>query len=167
MDLNTLKLEIETAKARARSLKTRRARDKAWNVVRDLRGKALELLYAARDQYATHSVKGVVRWFHEGDDCVSIRTAEYGTLWANPTSDAVSKSWYAGTCCVQYAKDQAVVLEIEIDIDSDRLCLQVIPRRVHGGTLDEARYAELCKRDDLAFFKYPGSNGVTGLFSNK
>ena len=84
---------------------------------------------------------------------------------ASPTSDVVSKSWYGFTCCVNYVKGQEVIVEFEVDVDSDRLVLIAVPRRVFGGTLDEAKYAELCKRDNLAFFKYPGSNGVTGLFA--
>jgi hypothetical protein len=122
------------------------------------------LLYAQRDAYATHSVKATVRWFHAGDDHVCIATP-YGTLYANPTSDVVSKSWYGHTCCVEYVEGQELVIEIEVDVDSARLCLELIPRRIYGGTLNETQYTELCKRDDLAFFKYPGSDGVTGLFA--
>jgi hypothetical protein len=59
------------------------------------------------------------------------------------------------------------VIEIDTEVNHDNLFLQVIPKKMHGGRVNEARYAELCKRDNLAFFKYPKSDGVTGLFATK
>lgn len=162
--LAELKTQIQAAQDRARSLKTKAAQAKAYAKVRELRSQALDLLYGQRDAFARMSVKGTVLWFHAGDDYVRIETP-YGSLLANPTSDEVSKSWYGHTCCVEYTAGQTVILELEVDVDSDRLCLKLIPKRILGGTLNEEQYAELCKRDDLAFFKYPGSTGVTGLFA--
>lgn len=164
--LSELKELIKATRDRAHGLKTKKAKEKAWAVARELEREALTLLYAARDEYAIHSVRGTIRWFHAGDDDVAVNTP-YGTLYASPTSDVVSKSWYGHTCCVEYTEGQDVILEVDVDVDSDRLCLITIPKRVYGGRLNETQYAELCKRDDLAFFKYPNSAGVTGLFSTK
>ncbi len=163
--MKVLKESLAAAESKARSLKTKKAQTKAWNVVRELRHEILMLLYGQRDAFQTHSVKATVRWFHAGDDHVCISTP-YGTLYASPTSDAISKSWYGHTCCVEYTEGQELIVEIDVDVDSDRLCLEVIPKRIYGGKLNESQYAELCKRTDLAFFKYP-NGGMTGLFASK
>jgi hypothetical protein len=164
--MDQLKSKLEAATERAHSLKTKKAQTKAWNVVREIRHEILMLLYAARDTYAPYSMQGTVRWFHAGDDHVCIRLSDNSSTYANPMSDAVSKSWYGHTCCVEYTAGQAVVVEFEVDVDSDRLCLVRIPKRIYGGTLNEAQFAELDKRTDLAFFKH-SSGGMTGLFASK
>lgn len=163
--MTQLKEQIKAARSRAYSLKTKKAQTKAWAAVRELEREALTLLYAARDRYATQSIKGTVVRFTDSDDHVCVTTA-LGTMWISPTSDAVSKSWYGQTCCVQYSNGQEIIIEIETDVNSDRLFLELIPRRVFGGTLNEAKYTELCKRTNLAFFKYPNGH-MSGLFASK
>lgn len=166
--MEALKLKLEAAETRARSLKTKTAREKAWNVVREISREILDILYAERDAFCTHSVRGevIVDNSHCMSDYIMVRTP-YGILHASPTSDVLSKSWYAHTCCVEYIKGQQVTLEIEVDVQHDKLRLAVYPKRIHGGTLNTAKYAELDKRTDLAFFKHSNSDGVTGLFSTK
>jgi hypothetical protein len=162
--MKALKEQISAAKTKARTLKTRKAQDKAWKTVQELEHQALTILYAQRDAFRTHSVKAKVRWFHACDDYVSLFTP-YGTQYGSPTSDVVSKSWYGSACCVEYTEGQEVIVELEVEVDSERLCLQVIPKRIYGGKLNEVQYAELCKNPNLAFFKYPGTDEVTGLFA--
>jgi hypothetical protein len=164
--LNTLKEQIAAVRTKARSLKTKAAQQKQYTKARELEHQALMLLFAARDSYAVHSVKGTVRWSHAGQDNFAVSTP-YGTLHPSPTSDVLSKSWYGQTCCVEYTEGQQVILEIKVDVDMERLCLEVIPSRVIGGTLNATQYAELDKRTDLAFFKHSNSTGVTGLFASK
>lgn len=165
MTFQELKQAIRAESIRARGLKTKKAQQRAWDKVRSLEREVLGMLYEARSKYAPYSIKATVQYFHDGDDHILTRTADGESCWISPTSDEVSKSWYGSTCCVSYSKGQDVVIEIEVDVDSDRLCLIHVPRRVRGGTLNEAKYAELCKRTDLAFFKYP--SGMSGLFSSK
>ncbi len=164
MNLTELKTLIKTESTRAYNLKTKKARSKAWDKVRDLERQALNILYAQRDIYSTQSMKCTVRHFTDGDEHFLVESP-YGSLWLSPTSDAVSKSWYSHTCCVQYTKGQTIIVEFEIDV-SDRLSLEIIPKRIHGGTLNETKYAELCQRGNLAFFKYPDGH-MSGLFASK
>lgn len=164
--MEALRLEIKAARTRAYGLKTKKAQVKAWARVRELERELLTHLYAARDTFHTHSVRGTVLSAHAGDDYMIVRTP-YGALHPCPTSDVLSKSWYAHTCCVEYTVGQEVILEIEVDVNSEYLTLELIPKRIYGGTLNAAQYAELDKRTDLAFFKHSNSDGVTGLFSTK
>lgn len=161
--MTNLKEKLSIAREKAKLFKTKKAQTKAWAVVREIEHEILTILYAQRDAFAVHSVKATVCWFHAGDDHIALNTP-YGSLYGSPTSDIVSKSWYGSTCCVEYTKGQNVVVEIDVDVDSERLCLMVIPKRIYGGTLNEVQYAELCKRTNLAFFKYP-TGGMTGLFA--
>jgi len=166
--MEQLRTSLKEAKTRAYGLKTKKAQAKAWARVREIEREILTHLYAQRDAYAVHSVKGTV--LVDNSHCMSehlIVKTPYGILHPSPTSDVLSKSWYAHTCCVEYTKGQEVVLELHVDVDSARLCLELIPKRIVGGTLNETKYAELDKRTDLAFFKHSGADGVTGLFSTK
>lgn len=167
--MSTVKLreDLKAAKDRAYSLKTKKAKEKAWTKVREIEREICHVLYDAAKAFERHSVKGEVVSFHDGEDYVAIRTAEYGLIWANQTSDVVSKSWYGSTCCVEYTVGQTVVVEIDIEVNSEKLFLEVVPKTVVGGKLNEAKYSELCKRDNLAFFKYPElKGGMTGLFAS-
>jgi hypothetical protein len=166
--MKQLKEQLKAAKDRAYSLKTKKAQRKAWDRVRDIEREILfgsGGLFEQANVYATHSVKGVVKRFYAGCSDVLIETKEYGNLWVNIANDVEAKSWYDHTCCIEYTEGQTVIVECTIEVDSDRLCLYVQAGHVTGGRVNETQYAELCKRDDLAFFKYPNLNGVTGLFS--
>ncbi len=164
-----LRAQLKIAKDRAYSLKTKKAQTKAWAHVHRIEREILDIMYIEARKYATHSVRGTV--ISDNSHCMSeyimIETAEYGIIHAHPQNDVLSKSWYARTCCVEYKRGQTVVVEIDVDVNSDGRngpFLEVIPKRMSGGVLNESKYAELCKRDDLAFFKYPNANSVTGLF---
>ncbi len=163
--MKQLREQIEALKSKGYSLKTKKAQMKCFDKVRELERELFFKLCDQRDKFQNHSVKAIVRWFHEGDDQVALRTP-YGTLYGSPTSDVVSKSWYGSTCCVQYQEGQEVIIEIEIDVDMESLYLQLIPKRIYGGILNETKYIDLCKQDNLAFFKYPNGH-MSGLFSQK
>lgn len=161
-----LKIQIKEAEARAYKLKTKKAQTKAWNKIKELSRELWLLLCEERNKYAEHSVKGtvIVDNSHCMSEYIMVKTAEYGILHVSPSNDILSKSWYPSMCCVEYAEGQQVIVECDIDFDrngADRLC--VYPKRVHGGVLNESKYAELCQRDDLAFFKYPDGR-MSGLF---
>jgi hypothetical protein len=160
-ELTTL---IAAAKDRVYKLKTKKAKEKAWNRVRDLERELFHLACKERDVYRTHSVKGTVRRFRSNDDVGLLVDTPYGALWCSQTSDVLSKSWYSHTCCVEYTEGQEVIIEIEVDVNMDSLKLELIPRRIHGGRVNEEEYAELCKRTNLAFFKYPDGH-MSGLFA--
>lgn len=164
-----LKEALEVAKSKARSLKTKKAQAKAWAKVREIEHEILfgeGGLYEQAKPYAVHSVKGTVRRFYAGCEDVLVDTTEYGSMWVSICSDVLTKSWYPHTSCIEFTEGQEVVLEITIEVNSDRLCLNAVPGHISGGKVNEEQYAELCKNTNLAFFKYPNSNGVTGLFAS-
>src|SRR5271154_1152614 len=111
--MKAIKEQIKAAEQRARSLKTKSAQTKAWKVVHELKHELFMLLAEERNKYATHSVKGTVIGdnSHCMSDYIMVKTEAYGILHASPTSDVLSKSWYAHTCCVEYSQGQEVILE--------------------------------------------------------
>jgi len=159
-----LKELIQTEISRAYKLKTKKAKERAYEVIHNLKREALDQLYTASEKYGPQSMRATVLTFRSGDDHFLVSTP-YGNMWVSPTGDVLSKSWYAHTCCIEYAVGQELVLEFKTEVNSDKLFLEIIPGKMTGGTVNETQYAELCKRDNLAFFKYPGADGVTGLFA--
>jgi hypothetical protein len=163
MTIQEVKDQIKTLETKAYNLKTKKAEERARVQVNELRGQAFDLLCQVRDRYATFSIKGIVKHWSSGGEYVFIKLSDGEAVFLSPTVDVVAKSWYPSTCCVEYTDDQEVVVEFTTDIDMERLSLVLVPRAIHGGTLNQAKYAELCQRHDLAFFKYP--EGMSGLFA--
>lgn len=163
-----LREQIADAIAKARRFKTKTARLKAWAKVNELRSQLFLQLCDARDKVARHSIKGIVLAATPGDEHFLVRTTEYGNMWISTASDEISKSWYPHTCCVEYSKGQTVIIECESDVSmrGDDAFLEIVPKRIHGGTLNQTQYEELCKRGNLAFFKYPDGS-MSGLFATK
>jgi hypothetical protein len=87
-------------------------------------------------------------------------TTEYGTIWGSIQNDIKSKSWYAETCCIEYVKGQSIKVQLKAKVNDCSIYIEA--GKIEGGQVDEIKYAELCKRDDLAFFKRP-DNTMTGL----
>jgi len=164
MNIQELKQLAEQARTNARSLKTKKAQQKAYDKAREFEREAFIKLCNERDLYGQFSFKATVKHFRPGSDEYLVETP-YGSMWLSPTSDVLSKSWYAHTCCIEYVIGQTIHVEATIDVNHDRLELNIIPGKVSGGTLNTEQYTELCKNDNLAFFKYP--IGMTGLFSQK
>lgn len=162
--MNELLKQIQSAKDRARAFKSKSAQTKAWNKVYAFEHEAFDLLYAACDKYALYSIRGTVQHFHDGEQNVFVKLDDGTTIWICPTNDVVSKSWYANTCCVSYKSGQNIIVEFEVNVDNDRLCLYQIPKRVYGGTLNEIKFRELDRRTDLAFFKH-STGGQSELFA--
>ncbi len=166
MDVTAKKLELEQLRTKAYSLKTKKAQDKAWFKVRELDREIWSHLIDERNNYyAQHSIKGTVTRFYDGCEDVLVDTC-YGPLWIPITADILTKSWYPGTCCVEYVAGQSIVIEIDVEVDSDRLCLYVVPKRVYGGTINASKYETLCGQNNLAFFKYKNGH-MSGLFASK
>lgn len=161
--MQALKDSLKVAETRARSLKTKKAQAKAWEAYREIKREIFRLLCDERNKFARHSVKGIVKTFSAGNDHFLVETP-YGSMWVSPTGDALTKSWYAHTCCIEYTVGQEIIIEIEIDLADDGMRLGSFPKRIHGGTVNESQYGELCKKGNLAFFKYPEGH-MSGLFA--
>lgn len=161
--LSEIKEQIKILETEAYKLKTKAARQKRYAKARELRREAWSMLHEQCKNYGTMSVKATVKHFNPRDEHFLVETP-YGNMWLSPCSDELTKSWYSHTCCIEYTQGQTIVVEIDTEVNMDGLFLQLIPKHHRGGRVNETQYAELCKRDDLAFFKYPNSNGVTGLF---
>lgn len=165
MNIQDLKMQIEAERSRGYKLKTKKAKEKSWAKVRELKREALNILFEDVKQYEKHSIKGIVKRFHARDDHFLVETS-YGSMWLSPTGDENSKSWYASTCCIEYVEGQEIIIEIDTEVNTEKLFLQLIPKRTYGGKVNEEQYAELCKRGNLAFFKYPDGH-MSGLFASK
>ena len=161
--LNEIRAQIETETSRAYHLKTKPAKLKAYDKIRALRAEALEILYHQAAKFGPQAMRCVVKTFNKYDERFLVDTP-HGLMWLSPTSDVVSKSWYEHTCCVKYTIGQEIILDFTTEVNDDKLRLEIITGQITGGVIDEAQFAEMDKRDDLAFFKHTGSDGVCGLF---
>jgi hypothetical protein len=164
MNIKELKTLAEQYRAKARSLKTKKAQQKAYDKAREFEREAFIKLCDERDLYGQFSFKGTVRSVWSGDDGLVVETP-YGTMFLSPANDVLSKSWYAETSCIEYIVGQTVYVEATVEVNHDKLVLNIIPGHITGGTVNETQYAELCQRDNLAFFKYP--TGMSGLFATE
>ncbi len=162
MSIQELKAQAESYRMKARGLKTKAAQKKAYDKARELESQVFIELCNQRDQYGKFSFKAIVKHFNPGNEQYMVDTP-YGSMWLSPTQDVLSKSWYSGTCCIEYVEGQTIVVDAEIDINHDRLYLYIVPGKVVGGSVNQAQYAELCKQTNLAFFKYP--TGMSGFFA--
>ena len=156
-----LKIKAEEYRNKARSLKTKKAQNKAYAMAREIEHEVFIKLCDERDLYGQFSFKATVKSFHPHDEHYLVETP-YGSMWLSPTADILSKSWYSHTCCIEYTVGQTIIVNATIDVNIERLSLEIIPGKVTGGTLNIKQYEELCNNENLAFFKYP--TGMTGLF---
>jgi hypothetical protein len=160
-----LREKLKLAKIKALKLKTKRAQNKAWELVRELRRELFLKVSADCSMYQTSAIKGTVLHFSPYSEHFLVSTV-FGNMWLSPTADVLTKSWYSHTCCVEYTVGQKIVIEIEHEVKGDDSFICVVPTTIHGGTVNESQYSELCQRDDLAFFKYPDGH-MTGLFKQR
>lgn len=160
MNLTELQEQIILTKTKLYNLKTKKAINKARNTLNKLENEAMDILYNASKAYNEFSIKGTVIYSDYEEAYVN---TVYGRLNVSLTCDVNSKSWYPQTCCISYNDGQSVIVECRAEVDTDRLKLIIVPKRVYGGTVDESRYQDLCKQDNLAFFKYPNGT-MSGLF---
>jgi len=169
MTLQDIKDRIKLLRKEAYSLKTKAAKQKRWNAVRELERLALDILYSEAAKYGPQSIKVTVKRDYKAGEYADYFFVDscFGVMRLSATGDVESKSWYAHTCCMDYDKGMELVLEIDTEVNHDTLSLNIIPKKHRGGRVNGAMYAELCQRDDLAFFKYPNSSGVTGLFKTE
>jgi hypothetical protein len=161
MTIAELKTKRDELNSKARSLKTKAAKDKVYKQICLIDRQLCDALYEARDKYGHFSIKGIVHDFAGRGEEILVKTIDGDLLWLSPDNDVLSKSWYPETCCIEYTKGQSVVIECSVETDLQNACLRLLPGKIHGGRVNEQKYQELCKRDDLAFFKYP--QGMTGL----
>ena len=149
--------DIKALQTEALNSKTKEAAQKCYDKIRTLKSEAWEILDEQASKYGVQVVKGTVRTFMASNDYFLVDTL-FGTMWVSPTCDELSKSWYPHTCCVEYSVGQTIYIEVAAEVNLGDLSLSLRPVRMAGGTINEAQYKELCQRDDLAFFKYPGSD---------
>jgi hypothetical protein len=161
MNIQELKDQAAVYRTKAGILKTKEAQRKAYKKAREYEREAFIKLCDERDKYGKFSFRATVSHFMSGSENYLVETP-YGSMWFSPTQDVLSKSWYPQTCCIEYTKGQTIYVEGTIKVNSDRLKLEILPGKVSGGVINETQYSELCKNENLAFFKYP--TGMSGLF---
>lgn len=160
--ISELKEDYTDLKKKLYSLKTKKAIEKCRDKMADIRHAAWLQVVEQCKQYARCTVKCSVRYF--SPDGELILDTPYGVVFTSACNDALSKSWYGTTCCVEYVVDQVVYLEL--DFEAGDFSIEVVAGRVTGGVLNKEKYHELCNDGNkYAFFKYPDAAGVTGLFA--
>lgn len=165
MEQPNIRAQYEAALKHAHSLKTNKARVKAFSKAREIKWRIVGMLRAElAEENNPETIVATVLHARPTDEHLLVDT-KFGKMWVSPTGDELAKSWYAHTCCIEYTKGQTIEIDVTFEVNTERLFIQVVPGKMRGGTVNETQYAELCKRDNLAFFKYPNSTGVTGLFA--
>jgi hypothetical protein len=154
--------QIKTLNSKLYTLKTKKAVQNTQDKIRDLETQLFPLLEQELNKFQAKTIEGTVLWFDVSGD-VSVST-EYGDMFLSNCSDVEAKSWYPETCCITYQKGQSIKIDVHFEIDFDRYCIKIVSGKTYGGTVDLNEYDRLSQNPDLAFFKYPGSTGVTGLF---
>jgi len=163
--VSKLREEAKALRIKGYNLRTKKAKQKAFDEASKIKREALELLYVQLETFSSHSIKATVKDFTPKSEYFLVETP-YGLMWLSPTNDVFSKSWYATTCCIEYAVGQEIIVEIKPEVNQEGLFIELLPVRIYGGQVNEIQYAELDKRTNLAFFKH-SSGGMTGLFSKK
>lgn len=156
--ITELKQKIKDARTKAYSLKTKKAKDKQFLIIRELTRLLNEALLEAIEPYLGARHKATV--LMNGTDVLA--KSEFGTIQLYAINDVKSKSWYDTTCCVSFKEGDVVTFEIMHPHATDGQ-LHWIAGKIEGGHFDQQKYDELCKRDDLAFFKKPDGSR-SGLF---
>jgi hypothetical protein len=163
--MNTLNQSIIDATNKAYSFKTKAARSKAWDKVQEL----VDLSYDEVKPIA-ESYNGQVAEFtvtHVFTDSIQCYNEKLGSYNVSKCNDILSKSWYPETSCIDYTKGQVISVTLFAEVTKhfkhEYQVVGITLTKVVGGVVNESKYAELCKNENLAFFKYPGSEGVTGL----
>ena len=161
--ISELKEDYTELKKKLYSLKTKKAIEKCRAEMDDIRHGAWLQVVEQCKNYTNCMVKCSVRYFGKRDGELILDTP-YGKVFTNACNDVLSKSWYGHTCCVEYAVDQVVYMEL--DFKAGDFNIEVVAGKVTGGILNTAKYNELCNDGNkYAFFKYPDADGVTGLLA--
>jgi hypothetical protein len=156
--IQELKNKLNEAKKRFYSLKTKRAKEKQRDIIRDLNFQLEDALLEGLKPYLNMRHEGVI--VSGGTDALA-RT-EFGIVPVYAVNDRLSKSWYDTTCCVSYKDGDKITFEIKHpNVENGRL--NWFAAEVEGGSLDTEKYNKLCKQDNLAFFKKQDGS-MTGLF---
>lgn len=156
--ITELRQKLKDATTKFYSLKTKKAKERQRDVIRAISLDLHDALMNGIQPFLGVRHEGVI--VSGGVDCLA-RT-EFGLVPVYAVNDKQSKSWYESTCCVSYKVGDKITFEIKHPrVENDRL--NWFAAEVEGGTFDQNKYKELCKRDNLAFFQRP--NGTTsGLF---
>ena len=166
MNFQAIKESIETESKRFYSLKTNAAKTKSRAKIVALKVQAAELLDKHVNSISGTITKGKVILVDNRDGDLWIETEEFGRVYASITCSVDSKSWYATTCCVEFERGMEVEFILEASVNFDKSCINLVAKAIKGGRFNAERYAELCQKDNLAFFKYPDGH-MSGLFSTK
>jgi len=156
--ISELRTKIKEARTKFYTFKSKPAKDMQLDRIRELTLQLNDILMDGISQYLNIRHEGVI--VSGGTDCLA--KTEFGTIQVYAVNDKLSKSWYELTCCVSYKEGDKITFEIKNPHAADGQ-LSWIAGDIEGGTFDDTKYKELCKRDDLAFFTKPDGTR-TGLF---
>lgn len=160
LDLKVIPLKQmrKEAISKIHTLKCKKAKEKQRDILRYITIELNAALLEGITPYLKQRHEATV--LMDGTDVMA--KSEFGTINLYAMNDILSKSWYESTCCVEFKEGDVITFEITcLNITDGRI--NWIAGNIEGGHLDQQKYEELCKRDDLAFFKKPDGS-MTGLF---
>jgi hypothetical protein len=174
LDVQVLRDNIEEINKKAMSLKTKKAQLKAYDKIHTLERDLFILLRDIADSKNNkmngRKIKAIVkRDSKSSEDDVFVFIPELSqSLFIGKNIDIASKSWHANLSCMEYKENQEIELEITYEVTRDFKQNQIVTydvTKIHGGSIDMVEYSRLCNDSQkYSFFKYPGQNGVSGLF---
>jgi hypothetical protein len=165
--MDTLNQSIIDATLKAKSFKTKAAKTKAWDKVRALVNLSYDEVRPTAESYNGQVAEFTVTSVFS--DSIQCYNEKFGSYNVSTCNDILSKSWYPETSCIEYVKGQVIsttlLAEVTKHFKHEYQVVGITLTKIVGGVVNESKYAELCKNKSLAFFKYPGSEGVSGLFA--
>jgi len=141
--------------------KTKQARIKAFDKVRELESIINNELQVIADKYNDTKVTGKVRYFNDkrGTGLVYIESIDR-VIDFHACNAINTCTWFDHTACVEFNEDQEVTGILKAKVCNCYIDFQLI--KIEGGKQNLAKFNELNKNNDLAFVVRNGK--VTGLF---
>jgi hypothetical protein len=153
--------EVKLLERKAYSLKTKQARQKVWDKIRELENQAYPLLQDIADQYNDKPMSGTVIYVDNQRGHGLIEIPELNIKLDFHSCNATNTcTWFPETCCVEFTEGQTVSFILKADVGDLQVDLSI--SKIDGGYQNLERFNELNKNNDLSFVVLKDKE--TGLF---
>lgn len=153
--------DLVRLKKRDQSLKTKKARIKAWDMYHEVNREYRHALIDMVRPYNKNKCVGKVVWFDSktGEGMIIVPGMEQlGKIEFYACNAVNTCTWYAETACVEFQEWQ----EVRCTAYTDEYYIHLGARKIVGGIQNITKFNELNKNKDLAFVVLKGQE--TGLF---
>lgn len=163
MEIKDIKEQIRNLEIKARNLKTKKAKQKVFDIIETLRRDLSHKYQEIADKHDGVHSKGVVRTVSKSKGEFTIQDPTYGIIFAYESNCVGRCTWYPETACVDVEVGQE--LEYTIVADGHYDGIQIDAKDIKGGKQNLEKFNKLNKDKKLAFVCLPGQE--TGLFSKE